>query len=639
MPDIREDQYAKVWALLSADDPEKRLSGIEVLSKIDVEWPVAWLALMLADTEAQVAHSAYQALRRRGPSVLPLLSLQLLSPNARIRQASIRMIGEFGDLSALNETIPALFDPVVDVREEGRKVIENLVGRSLDKAAKDPRHAEVLADAMRLFASLSVVSQRNVRSVIVSSLLALSVEAKALFWEIYPELEVHATSAIEHDLLSRPNPRRVELLYYGLSVADDELADGILRILERLLTKDSVSDHIESLGKIPPAKRTKALLRLSEKGLIGSYFEYFPWVRRDIRIPFLRLFQDDLGQKYYKHLHDLLEEANPLLAATLIENFLTFERELPLLSIQKLLKNSSPVVRRSGIQYLHFRGGAEHIRLLMAQVQDEDPQTAKLAVRATSRIARDYIVDHFGRIGEHERRTMTRVLQKIDPDFIDSLIDLMGGLDEEDRIHLALILAEASDLPEASRVVEDMLEDVSERIRATAVRGLENMDPERMDEETIARLFRDPDPRVRANLIESLPLERKAQWVENIQEATRSNTPRERANAIRALFDLGHTEAEIALMQMLRHPDSWMRTSGLWILGQVDAPHLLGKAFELCDDPHPHVRVHALRALGKKGTPELVRRLTPYLNDPSDEVREAAQFAIKAQTGFDYRGS
>jgi HEAT repeat protein len=88
---------------------------------------------------------------------------------------------------------------------------------------------------------------------------------------------------------------------------------------------------------------------------------------------------------------------------------------------------------------------------------------------------------------------------------------------------------------------------------------------------------------------------------------------------------------------MLRHPDSWMRSSGLWALSQVDLPHLLFKALELCSDSEPHVRVHALRAIGKKGNREIARHLSPWLSDPYSQVREAAQKAIEKQMGLNYQ--
>jgi HEAT repeat protein len=634
VPDIREDQQPKIWALLFSEDQGKRLSAVDALGKVTVEWPVAWLALLLADPSASVANSAYQAIRKRGKNVLPLLSLQRLSPQPKVRQASIRLIGEFGDLTCVHDVIPALFDPVVDVREEGRKAVESMVSRSVADAAKEPRNLPILREAMTLFASLSSVPQRNARTVMISSFMALAVESQDIFWELLATMEPQARGAIEHEILSRPNLQRIDILYHGLVAGRPQITERAIQIIDRLINKDNISGHVESLSRLGPKKKEMALEILSEKGLITTLFEYFAWVRRDLKTPFLGMFEYEFGEKYFKQLLALLQDPNPQIVSRLIENFLTFEEELPSHIVRDLLKHPSPVVRKSGIHYLHLRGRQESVRLLMPLLKEDDPKIIRLAGKAIGRISQNYLIDHFGEIPPRERRSLTHLLQRIDSGFVEGLADLLGSHDEEDRLHLTMILADLADDPAAGDAIDGLMSDQNGRIRAAAVRGFEKLDPERLDEESIAHLFSDPDPRVRANLIESLPLEKKKAWVEKIEEAARSKAPRERGNAVLALYQLGKGEAEIALMQMLRHPDSWMRTSGLWVLGQVDLPHLMFKALELCDDPSNNVRIHALRAIGRKGNPDLARQISPYLRDPSEEVREAAQIAIQAQSGM-----
>src|SRR3990172_8625789 len=116
MPDIREDQHPKLWSLLFGSEQKKRLEALDLLAAIDVEWPIAWLSLLLADLDTVVAHAAYQALRAKGRKALPTLSVQRLSPLLKVRQSVARLYGEFGELPELQEVIPALFDPGFDVR-------------------------------------------------------------------------------------------------------------------------------------------------------------------------------------------------------------------------------------------------------------------------------------------------------------------------------------------------------------------------------------------------------------------------------------------------------------------------------------------------------------------------------------------
>lgn len=638
MPDIRDDQHPKIWSVLFSGDSPKRLEAIDLLAKVDLEWPVAWFSLLLADSDTAVSKAAYAALRKRGKSVIPLLSLQRLSPLSKVRQSAVRLIGEFGGLSEIQDVIAALFDPVVDVREEGRRAVESILNRSLEVASDSPRQRQLVQELMNLFSSLSSVSQRNVRSVMVSSLLAISVEKPEEFWEVFPEVNSSGRSAIELEILSRPTPRRIDLLYHGLVAKQRDVPEKALALIDRLLNKDSISDHVDSLYRLPHDLQVAVLRFLAERGVLNTFFEYFPWVRRELRTRFLRLFGGEFGEEFFSFQLSLLENPNPLLIATLMENFLTFERNIPYPTLQQLLKHPSAPVRKAAVLYLLYRGSQQSVRDLMPLLKDQDPEISRLVIRTIGRISKDYLIDNFTQLSDAERKSLTRIMQRIDQDFVENLAETLGGLDDEDRVHMTLILAELTEHPTAWETIEHLLTDQNERVRASAVRGLGHISADEIDDATIRSLFNDPDPRVRANLIESLPVKKKVQWAERIEESIHSDIPRERANAVLAMFEIGRSDAEIALMQMLRHPDSWMRTSGLWVLSRVDCPHLMFKALDLAEDAAPHVRVHALRAIMKKGNQDLARQITPCLSDANADVREAAHLAIKAQMGLDYRG-
>lgn len=627
MPDLRDDQHPGMWAVLFGDDQALRITAVEALGKVDVEWPVSWLSLLLADSNPKVAQAAYGALKSRGNSLIPLLSSQRLSPLHKVRLGAVRLMGECGEIEDVSDALSALFDPVVDVRDEAKKSIEAILRRTLDRPNRF-EDGEAIEQTMQLFASLAGVPHRNVRGVIVSSLIQLSNRNRDLFWGLFESLEAPSQGAVEHEILTRPNLDRIELLYQGLASKNERVAEKSATLIERLLNKDGVSDHINSLNALSPKRRERAMEVLSRKGLITSFFEYLPWVKREPKIQFLRSLQYEIGEVYFAQHLALLNDANPQLMPTLMENFLTFQKAIPSDQIKRLVGHPSQVVVRSILQYLYYRGGQDIVPTLLPLLQSEDQQTVRQAARSISRISRDYLVNNFSRLPTRERNALTRILQRIDDGFINSLVDTLSGLDDEDRVSMALILAELSDQPEALKGIEDLLEDSDERIRAAAVRALEKIRPEDLEEMEIERLFSDSDGRVRANLIESLPLEAKHQWRAKIEEASRSNFPRERANAIRAMFEMGQNEAEIALMQMLRHPESWMRTSGLWVLSQVDAPHLMQKALDLCDDPTQHVRLHAIRAIGKKGDDTMAQKLTAYLSDPSAEVRDAVSQVV-----------
>jgi HEAT repeat protein len=637
MPDIREDQHPKMWALLFASDRQKRMAGVEILSRIDLDWPVPWLALLIGDEDSGVAAVAYQALKSKGEDVLGFLKIQRLSPQSKVRQMVIRMLGELGDLDNLPDVIPALFDPFIDVREEGRKSIEFIIARALHDVGSGAINQDHIEKALRLFASLSTVSQINVRTVLVKCFLSLSVEYPSLYWELIPHMEPKARNAIEHEILNGPTPRHIDLLYFGLVANDEKMTERATTLIERLLNKDNVSNHVSSLTRLKRKDHPKALRILAESGLIGSFFEYFPWIQRALRIPFLQFFQEDFGERYSNYLFDLLEEANPHILPTLIDDYLTFNEVIPLKTLRVLLENPSPIVRRGAIRYLFYRGKQEAVRYLIPLVGSDDAQTARAALKAVSRISRDYLIDHFADLSQAQRRELTKTLQRTDEDFVESITELLVGLGDEERVQLTRILTEVAENPDALKVLESLAGDADEKVRSAVAGGLGMMNLEEVGAEQIDRLLNDPDPRVRANAIEALPLPEKQKRREAILLAAESESPRERANSIVALYQMGESNYSGYLAAMLRHPDSWMRTSGLWALSKVDVPQLLDKAYELCSDQATHVRKHAIQTIGLKGNKALAQKLTPWLSDPASEVREAANRAIEKQLGVNYR--
>lgn len=147
----------------------------------------------------------------------------------------------------------------------------------------------------------------------------------------------------------------------------------------------------------------------------------------------------------------------------------------------------------------------------------------------------------------------------------------------------------------------------------------------------IREWLRDPDPRIRANVLESLSeVGRDGKWIQQIL-LDNLNDPHGRAaaNAAIGLHRLGVEDAAVArLFEMATSGDPVIRCSAAWAIGQVPNVKLFDCLNQLRTDANERVRWHALKSLGNfnragvKPRPVEIRPVE-IPNSP-DRVREDA---------------
>jgi HEAT repeats len=122
------------------------------------------------------------------------------------------------------------------------------------------------------------------------------------------------------------------------------------------------------------------------------------------------------------------------------------------------------------------------------------------------------------------------------------------------------------------------------------------------DEAGIRKWLRDPDPRVRANVLESLVAAGGgAAWVrELLLEHLHDPHWRVAANAAVGLQAVGMEEPALArLAAMASSKDANMRRSSAWAMGRVPQASILEILHRLRKDPDARVRWNALRSLSR----------------------------------------
>jgi hypothetical protein len=111
------------------------------------------------------------------------------------------------------------------------------------------------------------------------------------------------------------------------------------------------------------------------------------------------------------------------------------------------------------------------------------------------------------------------------------------------------------------------------------------------------------DPRVQANLIESLWGQVSDECAEVLLQFSKSANNRVAGNAAHGLYLIGHEKAVDCIRSMTENPQSAFRITAAWLIGKSADPGLTDLLRPLLRDPDPEVRrasCKALVALGLK---------------------------------------
>ena len=115
----------------------------------------------------------------------------------------------------------------------------------------------------------------------------------------------------------------------------------------------------------------------------------------------------------------------------------------------------------------------------------------------------------------------------------------------------------------------------------------------------VASLTQEYDPRVRANIIESL----YGSDSEFVPQIFRNNVGddncRVAGNAVLGLYLLGDVSSIAHIHQFVKHPEARFRNTGAWLMGRTRDPRFSIALSELMTDPDALVRRQALKALGE----------------------------------------
>ncbi|MFH1761329.1 MAG: anti-sigma factor antagonist [bacterium] len=184
-----------------------------------------------------------------------------------------------------------------------------------------------------------------------------------------------------------------------------------------------------------------------------------------------------------------------------------------------------------------------------------------------------------------------------------------------DRIQALQLIRLIGNNQMAESVLYDCLQDVDERIRASAVILLGQLVGNR-DLNIVLKCLQDEDKRVRANAVEVIETLNKKHMVSILIRYRRDPNNRIKANVLKALWNLDYHELTDDFREMLTDNSEFMRSSALWALGEIAAgqPQLIELLKSVIYDDSEMVKANLLRTLNKIGDKDIKRYFNEVVN-------------------------
>jgi HEAT repeat protein len=205
--------------------------------------------------------------------------------------------------------------------------------------------------------------------------------------------------------------------------------------------------------------------------------------------------------------------------------------------------------------------------------------------------------ERFDDLDPETRKNAGRAMMKILPGSTARLTRRLTTGPAEHRLKAIQMVQDLDLIADMRPILVSLTTHANPKVRARAVSAL-GASSDASDDAMLKRVLNDSDPRVRANAIEVLEKGNKTQFIPLLAEKAKMGHHRERANSIKALQGMKITQAEQALVDMLRDPRPDHRISGIWAMKQMGLWKMLGEVGRLAkDDESMRVRRYALAVL------------------------------------------
>jgi hypothetical protein len=205
----------------------------------------------------------------------------------------------------------------------------------------------------------------------------------------------------------------------------------------------------------------------------------------------------------------------------------------------------------------------------------------------------------FDRLDEATKLLAVQTLKRLDPQHLERIQQELASLEPEHRLKAVKMVVTFHREEELEETLLKLARDPDQRVRATVARTLGILE----DEPAIRALLQtvtDIDRRVVANSVEAIEAAGRQELLGLVRIFADHPNNRIRANAVKALWNMGDRRGRGLLEEMLADDDEMMRLSASWLLGEIDYPARMELLRKLArTDPSERVRSKALSILGE----------------------------------------
>lgn len=563
-----------------------------------------------------------------------------------LRLFALDLLGERGEACDLPRLFPLLGDHKIDVREKTRRTLSRIFGRELaqrrDQQDRGERPAELPGEEESFEAAvhwlfLLVEGPDQITALAAAeNLIDYGCQYSTAFWKWFGKINLKGREILARLFLKREDTRIVGLLFAGLLHEDLKISDKCFGLLSKMFQRLGPAPFLEILRDFDDAKQAHTARILASGDMLRELVHRFEVIPQHLRSVVFDLLEHVDYRNFAHFLENCLSRPEPHLVYRALQLLIPLGQKNYTPMFLPLLKSQDPEVLLLLLEYIQKNGDISIIPSLSPLLTNEDERVTRSAVATVFTLSRQHLLSRYQDLSPQARRGIVQLLDRLDGSFIDSLCGDISRLSSLEKIHLVNILEILGQNSKIHATLLKLSKESDQRIRATVAKAIRVFTEARQRIELTQAFLQDDDARVRANVIESLESIEDREIFDRLTGLTRSPNSRERANAIKKLLDSGYRDFEVSLIQMTEEPDEWTRASAVWVLGEIEAPHLLDLVIERMKDTSAVVRENAIVALGKQGTIEQVRNLTVSLEDPDQRVREAARAVMRKRLKLSY---
>jgi HEAT repeat protein len=580
------------------EDADVREIALRALARIADPGAVEPLVRALATAEAWLAPRIADILARHGEVVAePLIRLLEQSDRHLARAWAANVLGEV----RAQDVLPALVRGLADPDDEVRAKSATALGRLGDRRAVGPLLDHLLSDPAPFVRTRIACTLGQFRDPEVVNRLVQALGDSA-WW-----VRMRSVEALEQIGAPAEGP-----LLVALDDPDPELRGRAAVALERLGVSASLVQRIERGEE--PAEASEALLRLINAGtrelLVELLGHSSPEVRQLVIAAIGQAKRRDLGAELAQVA---TADADPRLRAQALDVLRELRSGEGRRASRTAAAEADPRVRRAAITLLGEQGGPDSIEMLRFASGDPDPEVRVTAARALGKIGLPAAQAELHRLLSDPNPAVREAAAAATADAgFHSLVPAVAELlnDEEEAIRIAAVhalgrLGDPSVLPalrhgfagasaemhlailqavgrlEASalgELIESLMGSAEASGRLTVARTVAQSRP-RNAIQLLSRLWRDPEPSVRAAALDALGQCARFQGpppadvVQAIADGLRDSEEIVRAAAVEICGRLGLHDFDSTLLTLIQHDSSVAVREGAAIsIGLLRAP-------------------------------------------------------------------